>query len=74
MNERVDYLSNPAVIIEAVVFIFCLGVTRAGLNAKIKDLEKRIEKIEDLDLDSRLSRMEANLDWIRSTLENKLRN
>ena len=29
----------------------------------------RIEKIENLDLDNRLTRMEANLDWIRSAIE-----
>ena len=41
----------------------------ANFNSKLKELDRRIAKIEDLDLDSRLTRMEANLDWIRTTLE-----
>lgn len=69
MDNLYNYLTDPTTIINAVVLIFTLGVTRANLNTKLRELEKRIEKIENLDLDSRLTRMEANLDWIRTTLE-----
>ena len=69
MNNLYEYVTNPSTLINIIVLIFTLGVTRANLNTKLKELEKRIEKIEDLDLDSRLTRMEANLDWIRTTLE-----
>lgn len=34
----------------------------------MKDMEKRIEKIEDLDLDSRLTKMQVDLDWIKTVL------
>lgn len=69
MDNLYNYLTDPTTIINIVVLVFTLGVTWSNLNAKLKELEKRIEKIEDLDLDSRLTRMEANLDWIRTTLE-----
>lgn len=69
MNSFVEYISNPAVIVEAVVFIFTLGVTWSNLNNKIKDTERRLQKLEELDLDSRLTRMETTLDYIKTTLE-----
>lgn len=69
MEQLFSYVSSPETIVSLIVFIFWLWFTWAGLNWKVKELEKRIEKIEDLDLDSRLTRMEANLDWIRTTLE-----
>ena len=42
---------------------------RSNVNGKLKDLEHRIEKIEDLDLDSRLTKMQVDLDWIKTTLD-----
>jgi fumarate reductase subunit C len=69
MTSFVDYIANPAVIIEAVVFIFTLGVTWSNLNNKIANLERRVQKLEELDLDSRLTRMETTLEYIRTTLE-----
>lgn len=69
MEERMIYLTNPANLISLVIFIFWLGVSWSNLNWKDKELERRIEKIENLDLDNRLTRMEANLDWIRSAIE-----
>lgn len=69
MSSFAEYISNPAVIIEAVVFIFTLWVTWSNLNNKIKDAERRLQKLEELDLDSRLTRMETTLDYIKTTLE-----
>lgn len=48
--------------------IFGLGTTWANLNNRLKDLEKRLTKLEDLDLDSRLERMQVDLDRIKTTL------
>lgn len=69
MEQLFNYFISPDTLISFIVFVFWLGATYATFNSKQKELEKRIEKIEDLDLDSRLTRMEANLDWIRVTLE-----
>lgn len=69
MSSFAEYISNPAVIIEAVVFIFTLWVTWSNLNNKIRDAERRLQKLEELDLDSRLTRMETTLEYIRTTLE-----
>lgn len=69
MDNLYNYLTDPTTIINAVVLIFTLWVTRANLNTKLKELEKRIEKIEDLDLDSRLTKMQVDLDRIKTVLD-----
>lgn len=69
MEDRLIYITNPANLVSLWIFLFTLGVTYARLDTRIKDVEKRLDKLDELDLDSRLTRIEANLDWIRSALE-----
>jgi len=68
MEQLFSYISSPATIVNFIAFIFGLWVIWANLNAKQKELERRIAKIEDLDLDSRLTKMQVDLDWIKTTL------
>lgn len=72
MDAWIDYIFNPQTLVSLIIFVFGVWVAWSTLNWKQKELERRIQKIEDLDLDNRLTRMEANLDWIRATLEKKL--
>jgi hypothetical protein len=46
-------------------------MTWANLNSKLKEIEKRVDKIEDLDLDSRLTEIQTNLKWIMERLREK---
>ena len=69
MNSIIENILDPSTIVSIIFFVFWLWVTRANLNAKQRELEKRIEKIEDLDLDSRLTKMQVDLDWIKTTLD-----
>jgi hypothetical protein len=46
-------------------------MTWANLNARLKEIEKRVDKIEDLDLDSRLTEIQTNLKWIMERLREK---
>ena len=71
MENLYNYLSDPSTIVNVVVVIFWLGMTWANLNGKLKELEKRIDKIEDLDLDSRLTEIQTNLKWIMERLREK---
>ena len=66
-----EYITNPANIVSFVVFVFWLGMTWANLNAKLKEIEKRVDKIEDLDLDSRLTEIQTNLKWIMERLKER---
>ena len=69
MEQFYNYITDPWTIVSFVVFIFWLWATWSNLNWRLKECEKRLDKLEELDLDSRLTRMEANLEWIRTTLE-----
>ena len=69
MENLYNYLSDPSTIVNIVVIVFSLGMTWANLNGKLKELEKRIDKIEDLDLDSRLTEIQTNLKWIMERLK-----
>lgn len=71
MEERFSYIFSPQTVISIVVFVFWLGVTWAKLNADLKSIEKRVDKIEDLDLDSRLTEIQTNLKWIMEKLKEK---
>jgi len=70
MEALYNYITQPETIVSFIIFVFTLWVMRSNMNGKLKDLEHRIEKIEDLDLDSRLTKMQTDIDWIRTTLDN----
>ena len=69
MEQLFNYITSPDTIISLIIFMFTLWWAWSTINSKQKDLERRIEKIEELDLDSRLTRMETTLEYIRTSLE-----
>ena len=71
MDDIVRYITSPDVIVSFLIFVFWLGATWSNLNAKLKELEKRIDKIEALDLDARLTEIQTNLRWIMEKLKSK---
>lgn len=71
MDGIIKYITSPDVIVSFIIFVFWLGATWSNLNAKLKDMEKRIDKIEALDLDARLTEIQTNLRWIMEKLKSK---
>ena len=71
MEQFYNYITDPWTIFSFIIFVFWLGVTWAKLNADLKAIEKRVDKIEDLDLDSRLTEIQTNLKWIMEKLKEK---
>lgn len=69
MEALYNYITAPETIVSFVIFVFWLWAVYKDITTKQKDIEKRLEKIEDLDLDSRLTRMETILEYIRVTLD-----
>lgn len=69
MDERLIYLTNPANLVSLFVFIFTLGVTWSKLNWKIQDLERRVNKLEEADLETKLREIKIDLDWIKKELQ-----
>ena len=71
MEILYNYITDPNTIVSLVVFIFWLWVIYSNVIGKLRELEKRIDKIEDLDLDSRLTEIQTNLKWIMERLREK---
>lgn len=69
MEDRLIYITNPANLVSFVIFIFWLWVTWSNLNWRIKECEKRLDRLDELDLDSRLTQMQIDLDWVKKTLD-----
>lgn len=71
MEILYNYITDPNTIVSLVVFIFWLWAIYSKVIWKLRELEKRIDKIEDLDLDSRLTEIQTNLKWIMERLREK---
>lgn len=69
MDSIIEYVVNPQTLVSIVIFIFWLGMTWAKLNTELKEIERRVNKIEDLDLDKRLTEIQTNLKWIMEKLK-----
>lgn len=69
MEILYNYITDPNTIVSLIAFIFWLWVIYSNVIGKLKVLEKRIDKIEDLDLDSRLTEIQTNLKWIMEKLK-----
>lgn len=69
MEDRLIYITNPANLVSFVIFVFWLWATRSKLNWKIKECEKRLDRLDELDLDSRLTQMQIDLDRVKKTLD-----
>ena len=70
MDQLYSYITSPDTIISFVIFVFWLWALYTNVTGKLKELETRLTKLEDLDLDSRLTKMQTDIDWIRTTLDN----
>jgi hypothetical protein len=67
-------LTEPETIISIVAFIFSLWWIWATLNNRIKELEREMEAIKQLDLDSKLWKIMADLDWLKTVWEKMMKN
>ena len=69
MENRLVYITNPANLVSFVVFVFWLWVTWSNLNWKLKDCDKRLSKLEDADLETKLVEIKTDLEWIKKELQ-----
>lgn len=69
MDNIIEYVVNPQTLVSICIFIFWLGMTWSKLNSELKEIERRVNKIEDLDLDKRLTEIQTNLKWIMEKLK-----
>ncbi len=71
MEERLIYLTNPANLVSLVVFIFWLWVTWSNLNWRIKNLEKKTDEIDITKIETKLAKIEADLEWLKNAWSEK---
>ena len=69
MENRRIYFTNPANLVSLGVFLFTLWVTWSKLDGKVKDLERRVNKLEEADLETKLREIKIDLDWIKKELQ-----
>jgi hypothetical protein len=69
MEELYNYVFNPQTLVSLIMFVFGLGVAWSNLNWRLRDLERRLEKIEEADLDTKLREIKVDLDWIKKELQ-----
>lgn len=65
MEQFMDRLTQPQTIISAIVFVFSLWTIRATLNSRIKTLEEKVDKIDKLDLDTKIAKIMTDLERIK---------
>lgn len=69
--ELQQRLLQPQTLISIIGFIFGLGVVWATLNSKINMLEKKIQEVDNLDLNTKLAQIQTDIEWIKAKLSKK---
>lgn len=69
MENLYSYLTDTSTIINFVVFVFWLGMTRANLNNRIKNLEKKTEEIDISKIETKLAEISTDLQWVKMELQ-----
>lgn len=69
MDALYNYITDPNTIVSLIIFVFWLGVMYSKFLWKLKELDNRLKKIEDLDLDQILTKIQTNLEWIMNKLD-----
>lgn len=71
MEDRLIYITNPANLVSFVIFVFWLWVTWSNLNGRIKHLEKKSEEIDITKIETKLAKIEADLEWLKNARAEK---
>lgn len=69
MDRIKNYLSNPAIRISFIVFVFWLGAVWGTLNSRITAIEKAQSEIDISSIQSQLSAIQTDLQWIKYQLQ-----
>lgn len=69
--QRQDRIVQPQTIISIIAFVFSLWGVWATLNSKIKELERKIEDFDGLDLNTKIAQIQTDLEWIKAKLNEK---
>jgi len=68
MQKIKDYLSNPATRISFCVFIFWIGAVRWSLNSRIEQIEKNVNDMDLVKIQTTLSQIQTDIERIKKSL------
>jgi hypothetical protein len=69
MQKIKDYLTNPATRISFIVFVFWIWAVWANTNSRIDILEQKVNKIDQIWIETQLAELKIDMQWIKTTLE-----
>ena len=69
--QRQDRLTQPQTIISIIAFVFSLWGVWATLNNKIKELERKLDDFDWLDLNTKIAQIQTDLERIKAKLNEK---
>ena len=70
-NKRKEYITNPARIVSFIVFVFWLGVAYSTIINRIQKLEDFQKSVDMVKIESTLTAMQKDIEWIRMNLNIK---
>lgn len=71
MDWIYEYLTDVGTIVNVIVFVFWLWVTRSNLNWRIKKLEEETEKLDATKIEAKLAEIATDLQWIKAELNKR---
>ena len=70
MLEKIkNYVTNPAVWISFIAFIFWLWVSYSSLNSRISAIEKEQAELDDAYIQTTLAQIQTDIQWIKIELQ-----
>ena len=68
MTKIREYLTNPATRISFLVFVFWIGVVRWSLNSRIDQIEKNVNEMDLVKIQTTLSQIQTDIERIKKSL------
>ena len=70
MLEKIkNYVTNPAVWISFIAFVFWLWVSYSSLNSRISAIEKEQAELDAAYIQTTLAQIQTDIQWIKIELQ-----
>ena len=74
MNNLYNFITNPATLVEFIVFVFSLWAMWSKLNWRISALEKKTEEVDITKIETKLAEIQTDLQRIKKELNKSSHN
>lgn len=68
MTKIKDYVTNPTTRISFCVFIFWIGAVWGSLNSRIEQIEKNVNEMDLIKIQTTLSQIQTDIERIKKSL------